>query len=371
MSRIKKIIARERNNCYNIRMTKEVGKDKFDMERKRYLKNVYMLESQIYTYQEIDKKYEKFLQKLKKEKRTIYLYETDEQNMKGRKQENYVMPAPEYKPSYLGERKNKHGHTESVFGFRGAFDMFRRLPKHWWDEELLALEKEEHDKYRRWHIIIIAAAVLTGILGSILLKNPLICVLMLLAGGGICYYIGDENRKEYLPGDPYYEKFMTFYEKKYKEDLLEKEAEVNPQIAHVEKEYQIILQPKMKEAKILLEKLYEKDVIPVQYRNFVAVTQFYDYSLAGRCGNMEDAVALYEKELKQERITTDLELSPFQMEKMSETMNVMMTTLKNSTQIVDRVAEQLYKIEENAALKGFVKQCDVKNDKIKKEFPSN
>ena len=93
------------------------------MELKQYLKDLYTLESQIYTYEEIDKKYNKFIQKLKKEKRTIYLYETDERNERRNQQENYVMPTPEYKPSYLGERKNKQGHTESVFGFRGTFDM--------------------------------------------------------------------------------------------------------------------------------------------------------------------------------------------------------------------------------------------------------
>lgn len=368
MGHYKKIIARECKSWYNISMINEKGIIKCRMELKQYLEDVYLLEKQLHIYNEIERKYDKFIQKLKIEKRTVYLYESGERVGKVQLGTNYVMPIPEYKPSYLGERKNKMGKKESVFGFKGAFDMFKKLPKRWWDEELISLEKEEHNKYVMYRLVIMLVSVVAGAIGVILFQMPFIFILMLLVGGGICYYVGDENKREYLPGDMYYEKFMTLYEKKYKDDIRIKEEELTPKIKHVEKEYDTLVLPKLEETKELLEKLYEKNVLDPKYRNYVAVTQLYEYLEMGRCSDLEGACHLYEEEISKDIIVTDLDLSPYQMEKLQGTMNRMMTSLKKEAGIIDKIVDQLYNIEENTTLIALSSSNNSLNKEISNKY---
>lgn len=141
------------------------------VELVEYLKDVNTLESQILVYKEIEKEYKKMLFELTEESNKIYLFDASERNRSNRKGSFYVMPIPEYKPSYLGERRNQFGRKEPVFGFRGTFDMFNRLPKRWWDEELLNLEKEERRKYRIFHAIAMILSIIVGGGVSIAFEN--------------------------------------------------------------------------------------------------------------------------------------------------------------------------------------------------------
>lgn len=133
------------------------------------------------------------------------------------------------------------------------------------------------------------AALGIGTLFSALFKMSFLILIFFALGVGLCFCLGDENSKTYLPGNPYYEKYMAWYQKKYEKDLLLKEKEYAPKIAHVEQEYTRLVLPKLEETKVLLEKIYEKDVVSSEYRNYVAITQFLDYLESERCNDLEGA----------------------------------------------------------------------------------
>lgn len=331
---------------------------------KEYLKDVYALETQLHTYKKVEHQYDKCIQKLKREKSTIFLYEGAERNEKNAFRTNYTMPAPEFKADYLGEKKDKLGHREPVYGFQGTYSMFNRLPERWIDKELLQLEKSEHEKYIWLRIAIMVAALGIGTLFSFLFEMSFLILIFFAVGVGICFGLGDENSKTYLPGNPYYEKYMVWYKKKYEKDILKKEAEYTPKISHVEKEYHTLVLPKLEEINQLLEKVYQKDIINPNYRNYVAVTQVWEYLDSEKCADLESAYQLYEKELSNEVITNNLDLSTYQMERLSNVMPTMMDSLNKVEHLTGKIVEQLYNTEENTTLLAFIAQNDTLNKEI-------
>lgn len=336
-------------------------------ELKQYLKDVQTLEKQLHIYKEIAHQYEKSMQKLEREKNTVFLYEWEERSGKGAYRTNHVITIPEYKPKYLGERRDRRGHKEYVYGFSGVRDMFRNIPERWWDEEMYRLEKQEHNKYRWFHTIVMLIAFATGGVGSVFIQNIAPFLVAAVLGGIVCYYVGNEKQKEYLPGDPFFEKFMAVYEKKYNADLKKKRAEYTPQFEYVENEYKTLVVPKLENTRLLLEEMYAMDILHPEYRNFVATTQLYEYIRDGRCTGLEGiegAYNLYEEELRQNIITTDLDLSIYQLEKLSGTMHSMVSALKYQESLIDKIKEQLLNVEENTVLKEYNKQSNVNCENI-------
>ena len=331
---------------------------------KEYLYDVYTLETQLHTYQKIEHQYDKYIQKLKREKSTIYLYEGEERTGKNARRTNYVMPAPEFKADYLGEKRDKSGHRVSIYGFQGTYKMFNRLPERWKDKELERLEKQEHGKYIGLRVAIMAISIAIGILLSILFQMSIWVLLLFVIGIGICIALGDEKSKRYLPGNPYYEKYIAWYTKKYDKDLLIKKEEYTPKILFAENEYESLVLPKLDETKVLLERVYEKDVVKSEYRNYAATTQLLDYLDSGKCNTLEEAYKLYEKELADEIITTNLDVSPYQMERMSGSMPMMMNSLKREEYILDKVKELLCDTKENRTLISYITNNDVLNKEV-------
>lgn len=331
---------------------------------KEYLYDIYTLEDQLHTYQKIEHQYDKYIQKLKREKTTIYLYEGEERKGKNARRTNYVMPAPEFKADYLGEKRNESRHRESIYGFQGTYKMFNRLPERWKDKELERLEKQEHGKYIGLRLVIMAISIVIGLVFTIWLQMPLWILICCVIGIGICISIGDEKSKTYLPGNPYYEKYMAWYTKKYEKDLLLKKEEYNPKILFAEHEYKSLVLPKVDETKALLERVYENNIIRPEYRNYAAITQLLDYLDSKKCNALEDAYNLYEKELADEIISSNLDVSPYQMERMSGAMPMMMNSLKREEYMLEKVKEHLYSTKENRTLISYIANNSMINKEI-------
>ena len=59
----------------------------------------------------------------------------------------------------------------------------------------------------------------------------------------------------------------------------------------------------------ILHNLYEMDIIFPKYRNFVAVSQMFEYLISGRCTKLEGnmgAYSMYEQELRMDTISSKL-----------------------------------------------------------------
>lgn len=189
-----------------------------------------------------------------------------------------------------------------------------------------------------------------------------------MIGVGVCIYVGNENKKEYLPGDPYFEKFMAIYEKKYNEEIMEKKKEMAPKIEHVKSEYERNLIRELKETEDILEKLYSKDLIHSKYQNIQAITQIYQYLETERCKDLEEAYFLYEEELSQEKVIEDLDLSPNQMEKFADSMGLMISILKYKDKLIEEMSALLHKIQKNSVLIEYIKENNSQNKILMEKY---
>lgn len=337
-------------------------------EQKQYLKAVGLLEKQLAIYQDIAHCYAKNIQKLEKEMNTVFLYEWEERTEKRAHRTNYEMPAPEYKPRYLGDRKNKKGRRVPVYGFVGVTEMFYRLPHRWWDKEMYALERQERNKYRRFHIASLLLALAIGGGAYLLSKQILSLVFCVILGIVACIYVGNEKKKEYLPGNSFYEKYMELYAKKYQADLKRKSKEYAPQLQALQEEYRTQIIAKQRKSKTLLETLYAKEVLEEEFRNYAAVVQLYEYFETGRCSTLEETKQLYKEELAEGVITNDLQLSIYRLEKWKDSMGSMLRELKYKEEVVEKIKSQLLNDEKRVELHEFNGRCDRDNEKIEKEY---
>ena len=323
----------------------------------QYLKEVSDLEAQLYTYRKIEHIYQKELRILEREKNSIYFKDGTETIPENRRRRNFVIPSPEAKVNYLGERRDSLGRKMSTFGFQGTYDMFKDIPERWWDDNLRRIEREERNKYKGIHLAVLIAALFAGSLLAWFLRNVIPLFIAVIVGVIACYMIGNETNKEYLPGNPYFEKFMYFYEQKYDEELQEKARFYNPRMEFVSKEYETQVLPYITKVENLLKKSYTKKVLRTEYKNFIAVAQLYDYFRTGRCTSLEEAYALFETEIKAGTIITDFDISVYQLDKYSAVMPTMVAHIKRINHVTNNILKQVKEGEKNTALAEFTAQC--------------
>mgnify|MGYP003294342128 CR=1 FL=1 len=186
---------------------------------KEYLYTILSLENQIYTYQRAEEIYIKKIRKIEEDKNTVFL--NDKEDYKRRKfhRSNQVVPAPDAKPNYIGEKKTRRGRKEFIYGFNGLNDMYRQIPERWMEGELGLLYKKEHNKFRNKHVLVWICACVLGILLSFLVSNILPLPIAVLIAIFLSYKIGNENQIEYTPGNEVYDTFMHIYTQNYNADL--------------------------------------------------------------------------------------------------------------------------------------------------------
>lgn len=90
-----------------------------------------------------------------------------------------------------------------------------------------------------------------------------------------------------------------------------------------------------------LEQLYSSDIIFSKYRNLVAVSQFYEYFMSGRCTTLEGhegAYNLYENEARQNIIITKLDRVINLLEEIRDTQYQLLEAISESNALLRDVA---------------------------------
>lgn len=328
---------------------------------KEYLKDIYTLEWEKYTYQRIDQMYQKRIDYLEKEKNTIYYKDAEDQNKKGKGVHNFEIPAPENKASYLGEQKNASGRCEPVHGFRGTQDMFHNVPERWWNEELKALEKSECQKFRCIHMAVIAACVLIGGAISYAAKKQFGLIVGVFTGMFLCCIIGNEKKKKYLPKDKLYKKFMGFYRRRYNEELRQKAEKYQPVINQMKTERKNYVIANIEKLDVMLCALYGRNDIQKKYQNIIAVTQLYDYLDKQRCTRLEGragAYSLFEAENAEGIIFSDVEMFALKVDKYEKSMPSLVTRLKALEGLVNELSPEMHTQKSKTVLKKYMKSTD-------------
>lgn len=142
--------------------------------------------------------------------------------------------------------------------------------------------------------------------------------------------------------------------KKEKEEIASYEYAVRKDKERAEKEFELVPQYQEKEnilnnniatCKATLNQLYNLDIIFPKYRNFLAVSQIYEYFMSGRCTQLEGhegAYNLFEHELRQNIIIA----------KLDEVLNQLEQIKQNPYMIYSAICEansRLAQIESNTA----------------------
>lgn len=103
-----------------------------------------------------------------------------------------------------------------------------------------------------------------------------------------------------------------------------------------------------------LENLYSKDIIFSKYRNLVAVSQFYEYFISGRCTTLEGhegAYNLYEIEARQNIIITKLDRAINLLEEIRDTQYQLLEAIAASNALLRDIANNTAAIAySNAAI---------------------
>lgn len=311
---------------------------------KQYILDILTLENQIHTYQKMEEIYIRKIRKVEEDKNTVFL--NDKEDYKRRKfhRSNQVVPAPDIKPECIGKKKSRHGRTIFIYGFTGLNSMYRQVPERWLEGELGTLRKNEHNKYRNKRILAWLCTSIVGILLSIVIKSiiplPIAVVIALL----LSRQIGDENQKEYMPGDEVYDTFMYHYTANYNADLKTKEELFTPQIQKLTTEYENYIKPNLLASKMLLEKLYSQNIIHSKYRDFISIAQLYDYINIGRCNKLDGpdgAYNMFEQENNAGLLMSELDMSLFKLEKFESTMFTLVDLLKQNDKITSNIFTEI------------------------------
>lgn len=313
-------------------------------ELKEYLYDIVTLENQIHTYQCAEEIYVRKIRKIEEDKNTVFL--NDKEDYKKRKfhRSNQVVPAPDVKPNYIGEKKTRHGRKEFIYGFNGMNEMYRQIPERWMEGELGVLREKEHNKYRNQHILVWVCSCALGILLSLLIKNILPLPIAVVIAIILSYKVGDENQIEYTPGNEVYDTFMQIYTQNYNADLKVKEEMLTPQIHNLTEEYETYIKQNLLLATRALTGLYAKDIIHPKYQNFIAISQLYDYINIGRCSELngaDGAYNLFDQEKNNGLLISELDISLFKLEKYESTMYTLVDLLRKNDKITSKIFTEI------------------------------
>ncbi len=126
---------------------------------------------------------------------------------------------------------------------------------------------------------------------------------------------------------------------------IEDDERVKNEIEVVKPKINVLLvetQKTLTDCNLALDKLYSIDVIYNKYRNLIAISQIYEYFMAGRCEALGDAYNMFETELRLDTIIGKLDIIIEQLEEI-KTMQYMIY------KAIMQGLTYMHQIEENTA----------------------
>lgn len=103
----------------------------------------------------------------------------------------------------------------------------------------------------------------------------------------------------------------------------------------------------------LLNQLYSIDVIFPKYRNFIAISQIYEYFMSGRCTQLQGhkgAYNIFENEIRQDIIITQLNIVIDNLEEIKNTQYMIYEAIKESNRLLGVIANNTSVIAYNTAV---------------------
>lgn len=317
-------------------------------ELKNYLKDVYTLESQLYTHRCTTQKY----------KNEIELWEQ-------RKTSDCV---PVKNGKWLP-------YSEVVKLLKDNLDYDRELP----DEVRKKINDKKTTLKGRGHDLdfltdhpIISSAIISLILSTIIyfvLNNgeflfiPIFIIVRILLFVMLIFQGRKSERwlkqyKEMESGCLYEE--LPKYRQQCQDSINDMDTQLRANVLTQENQ-----------TKELLQYIYSQDIIHPKYRNFLAIAQIYEYLDTGRCTELSGpngAYNLYEQELRQNIIIDRLDQIINQLDRLNRTMGYVACVVTQTNQLLGDISNSLGRIEANTALTAYNTQCIASNTSIANRY---
>lgn len=130
----------------------------------------------------------------------------------------------------------------------------------------------------------------------------------------------------------------------------------------LKKELEVINNNRSKTREVL-QRYYSLNVIYPKYRNFVAISSFYEYLVSGRCDGLEGhegAYNIYETEMRLDKIIVQLDEVIERLNEIKQNQHMLYWAInenKKQTEYlireVHRSVDALHRIEENTAVSAY------------------
>lgn len=210
-------------------------------------------------------------------------------------------------------------------------------------------------------IVLLRVFEISDIIGS--------CILLFIPYS-ICFFIVSHM----FPAGPSYDNrssLLSYYHKLAKEEAERIAESEQPLRRHIQIEREELVKKPRAEIKALLDKVYAENIIFPKYRNFAAVSQILEYLISGRCTELEGpngAYNLYESELRQNIIINKLDIIIEQLDELNYRMGTICGAIQETNMLLGNISQTLGRIEANTALTAYNSQCVAHNTRIASQY---
>ena len=326
-------------SCIDIcTLTNEKENEMNTAELKSYLRDVYELESQIYTYKKLLNLYDRKISELTQTR------------------EHVLGGSPTHLRKLLGDN---YGYPNERVCTDFLQNMLACLPENHTRSKLEKKLNRSNSFFSQFGV----PAILIGF--SILLIILTQRIFLPIIIGLVCYFIYVfKVCPDVVPTSKITGEIFHAYEEYYYICIKEQRTEVQPKIDALIKIKDEEIRKNLKAVEILLKKVYSKGIIHSKYRNFIAIAQIYEYLDTGRCSGLEGtngAYNLFESELRQDIIINKLDEIICRLEEIQRSMYYMTSAISHTNMLLGEISSQL---STSNALLAYNAQCMSNNTVI-------
>ena len=123
-----------------------------------------------------------------------------------------------------------------------------------------------------------------------------------------------------------------------------------------------------------LQQFYSAGIIYPKYRNFVAVSTFYEYLASGRCTTLEGhegAYNIYEQEIRMNTIISKLDDVLAHLDRIEGNQYMLASAIREGNRRADQIYETLRNVESNTALSAYYNSITAANTTYMVWFRNN
>ena len=123
-----------------------------------------------------------------------------------------------------------------------------------------------------------------------------------------------------------------------------------------------------------LQQFYGLNVIFPKYRNFVAVSMFYEYLCSGRCSALEGhegAYNIYEQEIRMNLILSKLDEVIAHLDRIEDNQYMLASAIREGNAKADQIYQTLQNVESNTAASAYFSEVSAMNTTYMAWFRKN